>query len=167
MPLRQMNVSAEWVADGDTGALPTVMGADLEPAQARDLQGTMAFMFPELEVDGVGIFDVPGVVDWLALLHARIPHLVYFLAPQPELGALQGLLLGFMPHEERDAAVAGGFPVTRDMLAQLAYHLTACASFATEKGDDWEPIVADFLEPLGDDTTALLQSVVRDAVDEH
>jgi hypothetical protein len=162
--MRQMQVPSEWVATRDTGELPRLLGADLEPDKARQLQGTMAFVFPDLEVDDVRIFDTPGVVDWFAVLHGRIPHLIYFLAPQPMLGALEGLVLSLVPEDARD--VSDGSPITlgQDELDAIARHLIACASFATDKGDDWEPIVDEFVEPLGGEAHAYLVGRVREAV---
>lgn len=164
--LREMAVSAEWVATGDLGALPELIGTDLDPEQARQLQGTLVFLFPELEVDGVRIFDMPGVVDWLALLHERIPHLVYFLEPSPALGALEGLLRTFVPAESRaDATAAGEIHLTTETLARLAMHLAACAAYATDHGDDWAPIVDRFIEPLDDSIQGALVGTVREIID--
>src|SRR5690242_17987000 len=147
MNLHQINISAEWVAAGETGAFPTMLGVDMDPSEARGLQGCLFFVFPELEVDGVRIFDVEGVIDWLALLHHRIPHLMYFLPWGPEAGSLEGLLWTLVPPERRDEVRQGGaFPLTEEMLGELAEHAAACAGFAVSKGDDWEVIVTRFLE---------------------
>jgi hypothetical protein len=160
-----MDISAEWVATGETGALPEILGTGIEPERARELQGTMAFYFPDLQVENVSIFDTPGVVDWLALLHSRIPHLVYFLDPSRSTGALEGLLLTFLTPDGRAAAShAGGLPVSDEILFALAAHLVKCAVFATDKGDDWEPIVARFIEPLDERARDLLVGSLRDAM---
>lgn len=162
--LRQIDVSAQEVAAGDTAALASMLSSDLEPAAARQLQGSLVFMFPELEVEDKRIFDMPGVVDWFALLHHRIPHLVYFLQPSPMSGALEALLLTLLPPDGRSAASdAGAVPLTDEILTALAERLVACATYATEKGDDWEPIVERFVAPLGEGAQELLVEVVREA----
>jgi hypothetical protein len=162
---RQVRVSSEFVANRETANLTTILGEDLEPAQARELQGTIAFVFPDLEVEDVRIFDMPGVVDWLALIHARVPHLVYFLEASPISGALEGLALTLLRPEERETASReGGVSITDEVLTGLTRHLVACASFATAKGDDWEPIVSRFIEPLDQAVQERLHQNVREAV---
>ncbi len=160
--MRQMEVPAEWVATGETGAFPTTLGTDIEPAEARELQGTMFFAFPDLEVEGVSIFEVPGVVDWLGVFHERIPHLIYFLDPTPSLGALEGLIATVL--RRGGVAIAPGeFPLTEELLNALAVHLNACARFATQKGDDWEPIVSRFVEPLPEPARDYLRAQMQEA----
>lgn len=164
--LRQLNIPADWVATGETGTLAMMLGSSLDPEQARELQGTIAFMFPELEVDDVRIFDTPGVVEWLALIHRLVPHLAYFLEPSPLTGALEGLLRTLMPGEQRAAlAAAEGVQLTEEILSELVDRLVACALFATDMGDDWEPIVARFVDPLDENAQKLLVEVVRKRVD--
>lgn len=161
--LREMDIPAAWVANADTGALAQMLGPEVDPAEARQLQGTVAFMFPELEVEDVRIFDMPGVVEWLALLHERIPHLVYFLEPSPEIGALEGLLRTLVPREVLEAEPAQ-IAFTDEILAQLAAHLLAAASFAIDHGDDWERIVAAFVEPVDERAKGVLLAAVGEHV---
>jgi len=162
--LRQIDVSADDVASGNTYAFATMLGPDLEPDMARRLQGTLIFMFPELEVEDKSIFEIPGIADYIALLHERIPHLVYFLQPSAEIGAIEGLMLALLPSRQRAEAVEGTeVPLTDELLRALAERLVMCATYATSKGDDWEPIVERFVEPLGDRARVLLVQVVRKA----
>jgi hypothetical protein len=59
--------------------------------------------------------------------------------------------------------MTGGLAITDEMLARLAPRLIACAAFATAKGDDWEPIVSRFVEPLGEGNQEILVAIVRAA----
>jgi len=162
---RQMDVPAEWVAEGDTGALPQMLGTDLNPEEARELQGTMGFFFPELEVDALEIFEIPGIVDWLEIIHARIPHLVYFLDPNVMTGSLEGLLRSLLPPDERTKARGeGGISLPQKMLVGLTMHLLAAAAYATDKGDDWEPIVTAFVAPLDKGAQDALIETVRESL---
>lgn len=159
--LREMDIPADWVAGGETGTLPQMLGPEIDPAEARQLQGTLTFMFPELEVEDIGIFETPGVVGWLALLHERIPHLVYFLQPAPQLGALEGLLRTLVSSEalEREPAQ---IVLTDEIAVRLAARLVAASQFAIDHGDDWERIVIGFIEPLEEKARDLLLAVVRE-----
>ena len=161
--LRELDIPADWVADGETGTLPKLLGSEIDPAEARQLQGSFTFMFPELEVEDVRIFDMPGVVAWLALLHERIPHLVYFLQPAPQLGALEGLLRTLVPPkvlEDEPAQIV----LTDEIAIKLAAHLVAAALFAIDHGDDWERFVTGFIEPLDESAKGVLLAVVREHV---
>lgn len=163
--LRELDIPATWVAAKDLGSLPKLLGSDIEPEQARELQGTLTFMFPELEVEDIRIFDTPGVIPWLALLYERMPYVAYFLQPSPMLGALEGLLLALMPDEVREKLGSQEAPLSEELTGKLAEKLLACANFATDHGDDWKPIVARFIEPLGEGYQELLIEIVRESVD--
>ncbi|HVD40595.1 MAG TPA: hypothetical protein VNC16_06275 [Solirubrobacterales bacterium] len=158
--LRELDIPADWVASGNMGALEQMLGSAVDPEEARELQGTIFFAFPELEVDGVSIFDSPGVVDWLRLAHRRIPHLVYFLEASPMSGALEGLLRTIALPEETDDQISQ-IPLTAERLAELSTHLLAASAFAVDKGDDWRPIIDRFLDPLAEKIRLGLIEVVR------
>lgn len=159
---REMAVPNEWVETGETGGLAVMLGEDIAPDEARELQGSMVFLFPGLEVEDVRIFDMPGVLDWIALLHRRIPHLIYFLMPHVSAGALEALLLMMLPPEERRAAGESGVALNEEMLKGLTDRLVQAARFASAKGDDWEPIISRFVEPLGGEAREYFVGLVRD-----
>jgi hypothetical protein len=153
------------VVSGDLGDLAQRFKPDGEPVEIRKLQGKFRIVFPALEVDGVEIFEVPGVVDWIAIAHQAIPHIVYFLDPAPTAGALSGLMLALLPPETRaDLDLPGPIDLTTDFLARLAERLVLAAAFATENGDDWEPVISSFVQPLEESVQALLMQTVRDVL---
>jgi hypothetical protein len=162
--IRQMNIPAGWVANGELGALPTLLGTGQKPSDVRQLQGSMVFTFEEIESQADSIFAVEGVLDWFHLLHTRIPHVSYFLEPSPMSGALQGMLLCVLDEEARAAAIASSVPVTQPVLEFLLERMISCARFATAMGDDWERILRDFLAPIGD--PGMIDSLV-DAISDH
>jgi len=145
--LRELDIPPDWVAEGKLGPLQSWMGPGLSPEEARELQGTILFAFPELEVDEVEIFDIPGVIGWLRLVHQRIPHLLYFLEPSPGAGALEGLARTLVTP---DVARGGGPGILLDekAVAGLVTHLSAAAVFALDVGDDWRPILGRLLESV-------------------
>lgn len=49
--------------------------------------------------------------------------------------------------------------------AQLSGHLVACAYFAIDHGDDWEPIVMRFVKPLGSEGSKQVAAGIREKVD--
>lgn len=161
--LREFDIPADWVAEGKLGALDSWLGTALDPEEARELQGTIFFAFPELEVDDISIFESPGVVEWLRLVHREIPHLVYFLEPLPMSGALEGLLRSIV-HPAEIAGRTSQIPLTAEVLAALSTHLLAASEFAIESGDDWRPIVSRFLAPLDEKIRLGVAEVVRQGV---
>lgn len=161
--LRELDIPPDWVAESKLGPLPNWLGPSLTAEEARELQGTIFLMFPKLEVDGVSIFDVPGVIEWLRLVHGRIPHLVYFLEPSQGSGALEGLARALVPPElirQDDPRI----PFDEESMAKLTAHLVAAAEFAIATGDDWRPILSRFLEPLEEAHRNKILAGVRDAI---
>lgn len=162
MTLRMLNISAEWVTTGDLGRLPTVFSADLAPSQARELQGRIMFTFQELEVPDVSIFAMPGVLDYIARLHTAIPHLLYFLAPHTECGAIQGLLYSMLAGDERDAALASNqIEMPDHAVSGLIERFVVAANYATHVGDDWRPVVEELLDAFAPDVQAYFLEEVR------
>jgi len=162
--LRELDIPPDWVAEGKLGPLQSWMGPDLTPEEARELQGTILFVFPKLEVDDVEIFDVPGVIEWLRLVHQRIPHLLYFLEPSPGAGALEGLVRTLVsPDVARERGP--GIPLDGEAVARLATHLATAAVFSLEVGDDWRPILGRLLESVEQQHREAILAGVRGGLD--
>jgi len=161
--LRELDIPPDWVAEGKLGPLQSWMGPDLTPEEARELQGTILFAFPELEVDDVEIFDVVGVIEWLRLVHSRIPHLLYFLEPSPDAGALEGLVRTLVsPGVVREGG--SGIPLDEGAAAGLVTHLAAAAVFSLKVGDDWRPILGRLLESVEQKHREAILVGVRDGL---
>jgi hypothetical protein len=157
--LRELDIPPDWVDEGKLGPLPNWLGPELTPEEARQLQGTILIAFPELEVDGVEIFDTQGVVGWLRVAHQRIPHLLYFLDPTPKAGAMEGLARTFLP--VGGAGQSGpGIVLEDDQLTGLVMHVAATALYAVKVGDDWRPILSRLLEPVDQGHRDLLMNAV-------
>jgi len=164
--LRELDIPADWVAEHSLGALAEILGSGLEPEEARELQGTILLAFPELEVEDASIFSSPGVVEWLAMVHRRIPHLLYFLEPSPMSGAFEGLMRAIVSPEVTVPPDPPPIPLTPQPLAKLSTHLSAASAFGIDNGDDWRPIIGRFLAPLDAEVRTGLIEVVRHDLDD-
>lgn len=160
MTLRQIDIPAGWVSEGKLGPLPEMLSTRSANADLRELQGSMIFVFPAIENQAESIFDVPGVLDWFRLLHATIPYVTYFMVPEASAGSLEGLILARLGRDalEQDSENGG----LERLIECLAVSMTRCAQFATQVGDDWEPIVTRFLTPLDPSLRAVVIDTVRE-----
>jgi hypothetical protein len=152
--IRQLEVPSAWVSEGSPPeSLELLFGREQTPSDVRAAQGSFVIVFPEIEDQAQRIFGVPGILDWFRELYERVPHASYFLAPSALTGALTGLLLCSLNHSDRAAALQSEqIPLNDVSVAFLTDRMLACAAYATEMGDDWEPIISAFLEPLDDRT---------------
>jgi len=163
-----IKVEREYVESCETAHIERVLReVDADPASARQLQGTMVLVFPEHEEEEQLIWLDPEVRAWVRQAHERIPHLAYYLAPEPGMGALF-----FMA-----SALAGppGLPVSRDgeevcvkvsddLAVSIARRLTAGAIFAESIADDWRPFVREMVAPLDEAVGQRIFAVVRSGV---
>lgn len=157
-----VNIPAEWVASGDLGALQTLAGGNFGPAEARARQGHITFTFEELESDGLPIFAAPGVADYIARQHDAVPHLLYFLAPEPGFGAIIGLVHSLLSDEERAATLASDrLSMPSHVILGLTDRLVTAAAYATRVGDDWRPVVERLLEIFPPDDRTYLYTEVE------
>ena len=160
MTIRQIDISADWVSEGKLGTLPELLSARNLHADLRELQGSMIFVFPAIEDQAESIFDVPGVLDWFRLLHDTIPHVTYFMLPDVPAGSLEGLILARLGRAGLQDVAEGG--ELEPLIECLAKSMAHCTQFATQVGDDWEPIVNMFLAPLDPPLQALVLDVLHE-----
>lgn len=155
--MRIVDIKRENVASRETANMEKFLGVRMDSQLARAMQGSLAITFSELEEEGVRIFDEPGVVDFLTALHVRIPHLLYFLFPDPQMGSMEGLLMTLVDGNQVEVVDGrDAMPITDEVVQKLTDHLEAAAHFATRVGDDWRPIIKELLEVAGELSTEIM-----------
>jgi hypothetical protein len=164
--LRALDIPQEMADAGDLRLLTGLFADDdVDREIARKLRLTVMVTFECFEVDDTPIFTDERVRDYLRLAHDRIPHLLYYLAPDPAAGALLGFGAAYgalmeLPDSGLLAVDMGG-----DLLNRLGYHLAAAARHAQEQDDDWKAVVdahlAAFDEPLRMRLGAEIDALVR------
>jgi hypothetical protein len=141
-------------------ASPLVTGAG-----ARELMGTVRVNFPDKEIVGVRLWDDETVRAFLRALHDAIPHLLYFLSPHVDYGAVQAFVSIYMDRAEYDAArEESRLPLSGPVAGKLRDHLVAAARFATNNGDDWRLVVGAHLAGLPSATRDWFISSVHESV---
>ena len=160
--LRALDISQEFVEAGDLRLLTGLFDdPDIEAELAHKLRATVMLTFECYEEDDVPIFLDGRVSEYLRLAHDRVPHLLYYLSPDPAAGALLGFGAAYgalveLP-DSRLLAVDLGLP----MLERLSRHLAAAARHAEQHDDVWEPVIDAHLGAFDDP----LRTQLHDAVD--
>ena len=164
--IRQLAIPAKFVKNRDiTGLTNLFRDQPLTGAQARELRGTVFIAFPELEVEGVEIYDNPSVRSYLRSAHDAIPHLFYFLTPERMAGSIDGFIWGNMSSAEyagRDPAI----PIPQHVVDKLTEHLIYAAVYANEKGDDWRVVHNALLASVPAASRKPLMSLIEGAMRE-
>ncbi|HEX3172942.1 MAG TPA: hypothetical protein VHQ43_01825 [Solirubrobacterales bacterium] len=141
----------------------TVAEVEHDPQLVRQFQGCLGFRFPDRGA-GQTPWENPAVLAWGRKAHTRVPHLLYYMCPEPWAGAMalvcvafanQGRITGDSPGEELDREVFEA------LLSPLSERLLAAAAFASRMADDWRPIVTELLAPLGPEFADAIANTVE------
>lgn len=129
----------------------TVADVEHDPQLVRQFQGCLGCRFPG-QGEGQIPWEDPAVLAWGRKAHTRVPHLLYYMCPEPWAGAMALVCVAFadpqkitghLPGEELDREVFEA------LLQPLSERLLAAAAFAGRMADDWRPIVTELVLPLG------------------
>lgn len=147
--LKLIEIDQELLNRRDVAAIVAFsVEAEEDPEQVRMFQGSIGFHFPNHGERGLELWDDPGVKAWGREVYAHVPHLLYYMDPEPGVGAM-ALAMSSLAEPER-----------MDLLRGLGSRLVATACFARSVADPWEPIVGCLVEPLQPDLKASLQNTV-------
>jgi hypothetical protein len=164
--LRALDIPEELAAAGDLRPLTTLFSdPDVDPEIAQKLRGTVMVTFECWEEDDRPIFVDERVVDYLRRAHDHLPHLLYYLSPDPVAGALLGFGAAYgalveLPDSQL-LAVDLGLP----LIERLAHHLAAAAEHARLQTDQWEPVVRAHLDAFEDPLRERIHEMVQALVD--
>jgi hypothetical protein len=141
MTLRRLDVPASQWRRSDIAAVRNVLahvGAD--PARTRVWRGSVALSFAEAP-EGHPYLN-PAIAAFLQNLYSEIPHLLYFLNPDPESGLLDSFFasIGALCQTEH-----GVWILWSDDVATAFYEALAdAAEFAMNFGEDWVAVVKGY-----------------------
>jgi hypothetical protein len=154
-------VHAIQVEKADTSSCEHLIEAIVETDRVRPAQGHVAFMFPDY-TDAEEVCMVPEVRRFVRALHERLPHLLYFLSPEPVLGQFMEFGAAFSPD---DSLVHIGNQIAlqySDQLLDVLFdRLVAVWRFAKQVGDDAERVVTGITKKTASGIPAEL---VRDLI---
>jgi hypothetical protein len=138
---RQIDVPASQWRVQDISAVRDVLahvGAD--PEMARAWRGSVVLTFAEVPEDDPYLNQ--AIADFSKYLYSEIPHLLYFLNPDPASGALDSFYSAVDARCENEFGV---WVVWSDEVATAFYRaLAAAAEFAINQGDDWVAVVKGY-----------------------
>lgn len=155
-----VEVSAEEVGKADTSyfeSLVTKISGSVQ--DARRAQGHLALIFPDYDAAEF-VFAVPEVRRFVRVLHERVPHLLYFLSPLPDLAQVLEFMAAFSPDDQL-VQVGDRMTVqsTGQVIEALAERLLAVWRFAGQVGDDPERVVRDIVNKVSSDPGSLMKLV--------
>lgn len=135
--------------------------------EARDprltqLRGTAVILFPSVDADPRPNYLIPEVRAFIGKLYQELPHFLYYLAPDPALGAIGMHALCLLP--ESDLTIANNSAVPRDyarLATLMADRLQAAAQFARRIGDDPAALVSSFRSCVPDEYWRTVSAVAR------
>ena len=133
---------------------------EIEPDTARQLRGSVMITFECYEVPDAPIFLDRRVCSYLRLAHDRIPHLLYYLTPEPAAGALLGFGAAYGALVELPESGLLAVEMSPPLLDRLAEHLAAAARQAQEQGDEWEAVVDAHLASFDDTVRDRIRAMV-------
>jgi len=159
--LRILDVTQEQLDAREVGGLEALF-AEIEenPERVRMLKGNMGFRFPDHDERGSAVWIDPVICAWGKVAHERIPHLPYYLYPDPPVGGLLFLVSSLSP----PGSPGGGAPAATDddgvELSALVPYLVDTAKFAERMADDWRQILADLTARLEPSVRAAMVNLV-------
>jgi hypothetical protein len=146
--IRQLDVPREQWSVGETTAVRNVLdrvGSD--PPTARQWRGTVMLTFADVEEPEPVL--MPEIQRFMRALRKHVPHLLYFLDPDPSAGELDLYMAGLAQIEAAPTPDARPYVVaTKDLYTQLEDALKAAAVFAIGRGDDWVAAISGHAEHI-------------------
>jgi hypothetical protein len=161
--MQVLGISRELLGARDTTVVEGILAeAEGDPEVVRLLQGNIAFHFPDSKVEeGEILWMDPDIRAWGRKVHERLPHLLYYMSPEPGPGALALVSAAFGDPEQIDIESTEEEMEAESaelLLPILAERLLATALFAERMADDGGAIVAEFTRHIDE---PLRQSVLN------
>jgi hypothetical protein len=161
--IRILNIPAESVRARDTASLEALLQKIAgNPEQARQFQGTIALGFPDFEAQG-SAYVTREVRGYVHAAHERVPHLFYFMMPEPQAAAIVGFLAAYASDADVSLSPKRNTQVNPnpELLLTLSDHLTNCALFAQRMADDGLGIVSRLLQRFDPNYRDVLMKVLK------
>jgi hypothetical protein len=148
----------------DTGFVEELfVETEKSPQMVRALQGNVGFRFPGQDERGSELWFDPDLLAWGKLVCERVPHVLYYLCPEPWAGAMALACICCATSEQLAAAAAEepNADAFELLLPLLCERLLAAASFAERMADDWHPIVTELVAPFDPETAGSILGTVE------
>lgn len=138
---RQLDVPpSQWRRQDITEVRNVLTNLGADPEVARACRGSVVLSFAEVTESHP--YLNPAVVACLRDLYSEFPHLLYFLSPDRESGALDTFFASIGALCE---TAEGVWVVWSDDAATAFYRaLAAAAEFAIKQGDDWVAVIEGY-----------------------
>lgn len=134
-------VHAIQVEKADTTSCEHLIEAIQASDRVKPAQGHVAFMFPDYR-EAPELCMEPHVRRFVRTVHERLPHLLYFISPEPVLGQFLEFGAAFSPDDSLIRVgnqIALGY--SDEFLDALVERLVAVWRFADRVGDDAQRVV--------------------------
>jgi hypothetical protein len=161
--LKVVDVGQELLDERDiAGIVGLCVDLEEDPELVRMAQGSLCLRFPDQAERGVELWNDSKIQAWGRELYTHVPHLLYYMDPEPGLGALAlGLSAFVVPQPVEMAPQAQVDPgVSQDLQRVLCDLLLPPALFARRMADPWEPIVDRLLDPIEGSLAAETREIV-------
>ena len=144
--IRSLEVSAHVLNACDVGPIArSLLKAEQQKARLPELRGTVMIAFPSLDADPRPNYLIPEVRSFIQKLYVEVPHFLYYLNPEPALGAIGMHVMSLLPLTDLNIQGHSAAPKSYGLLAQLMIeHLRPAALFATRIGDDASTLVSSY-----------------------
>ena len=136
--IRHLDVPAsQWRLQDTTAVCEVLTHVGADPALARTWRGSVVLNFAEVAENHP--YLNPAIAGFLQNVYSELPHLLYFLNPDREQGALDGYFasIGALCQTEDGVWIVW----SDDVAAALYRALAEAAEFAINRGDDWVAVV--------------------------
>lgn len=167
MSVRDLDVSARQVLERNVAPVVGMLSNTRGQGEAvREIQGTVIITFAELERDDEAIILNPDVRAYLRELHNAVPHLFYYLHPEPGFGSVSGFITAFSD-DSNIGTIDGQIYAKPDekVSEMLIDRLVQAARFAEERADDWQGVIQGFADGVTPEMMAVVLSRMTPASD--
>lgn len=162
----RIDISDDLVDALDTSRLESLLGEGaLSPEEARRSQGNVVLAFPGY-ADEQAIYLVPKLRAYLQAAHERVPHLLYYLAPEQEAGSVIAFLGAHADEGQLVYEPEPGVRIDRDLIMLLADRLAFVALFSDRLADNTPAIVSALVAPFDEAIASELRDFALDAARE-
>ena len=148
--IRRLNIPTDQAIAGDVTPFANMFGNPDEDGEViREIQGTIMITFDELEKADEPILLNSHVRSYFRKLHSAVPHMFYYLYPEPAAGAILAFVIAFSDDDRIGITGDQVYAKTDERVNEtLINHLVKAGRFAAQKGDDWLTIIEAFGESL-------------------
>jgi hypothetical protein len=160
----QITITPEEARSGDVSTIvAAVRDFVAAPERARQRQGTFTFVFSGYDDRPEPIGAIPETRLFVQRMYTQLPGLLYFAAPERELGNVMTFMSCFARPESIHVSSDGMLAVAPDdeWIDALARSIRATMQLAVRLADDADRIVDELLVEFPQDFVGLMKAYAR------